>query len=127
MTQILALPALSGAMTIVTNADFLQAWEFVVAGSSPPVPIDLTGIDFRMQVRLASDLTQIGLDLGLGDGGLISGGAAGTLTLWSPRAANAALAPGAWLADLLAEGDGLTINLFAGGPMTVTVVQGVTT
>ncbi len=127
MTQILALPSLSGSMTIVTNADFLQAWGFTVAGSSPATPIDLTGIDFRMQVRAAADPTVIGLDLGLANGGLISGGAAGTLTVWSPRAANAALAPGDWLADLLAEGDGLTINLFSGGPMTVTVIRGITT
>ena len=126
MTAILQLPPLAGSMTIVTNADFLQAWEFTLPGSSPATPIDLTGIDFRMQVRLASDLTQIGLDLSLANGGLISGGATGLLTFWSPRAANAALAPGDWLADLVAEGDGLTIALFSSGPMTVTVLQGIT-
>ncbi len=124
MTAILALPPISGSLTIMTNADFLQVWEFTAG--SPPAAIDLTGIGFRMQVRLASDLTQIGLDLGLDDGGLIAGGAAGTLMIWSPKEANRTLAAGAWVADLLAEGDGLTINLFSSGPLAVTVVQGIT-
>ncbi len=124
MTAILQLPPLSGSLTIVNNADFLQAWEFTAG--SPAAPIDLTGLSWRMQVRLASDPTQIGLDLSDDSGGLIPGGAAGTLTIWSPKEANRRLAPGAWVADVLARGDGLTINLFSSGPLAVTVVQGVT-
>ncbi len=123
MTQILALPQLAGSMTIDGNADFLVAWRFDAPGGGGP--IDLTGIAFHMQVR-PLDLGSVALDLSTLNGGLVNGGGAGTLTFWSPAAANVALTPGAYVADLIAEGDGLRLNLFAAAPMTVSVLPGVT-
>lgn len=124
MTNILALPQISGSLSLATNGDLRASLGFTQANSS--TAIDLTGIAFRMQVRLASDATQIALDLSTDNGLLINGGANGLLSWVVPAAMTAQIAPGAYVADLLAIADGATINLCAAAPLAVTVTQGVT-
>ena len=124
MTNVLALPQIAGSLAIVTNADLREALLFTQAGSS--TPLDLTGIAFHMQVRLASDETQIGLDLSTDNGLLINGGTNGLLSWLVPAAQLAQVAPGAYLADLVAAADGAIVNLCQSGPLTVTVSAGVT-
>ena len=124
MTNVLALPQISGSLTIATNADLRAALQFTQAGSS--TPLDLTGISFHMQVRLGSDLTRIALDLSTANGLLINGGPNGLLSWLVPAPQLAQIAPGAYVADLIAEGDGAIVNLCQNGPLTVTVVEGVT-
>jgi hypothetical protein len=124
VTNVLALPQISGSLTIATDADLREGLQFTQAGST--APLDLTGIAFHMQVRLASDLTQIALDLSTANGLLINGGPNGLLSWLVLAAQLAQVAPGAYVADLIAEGDGATINLCQAGPIVVTVTQGVT-
>jgi hypothetical protein len=124
VTNVLALPQIAGSLAIVTNADLREALLFTQAGSS--TPLDLTGIAFHMQVRLASDETQIALDLSTDNGLLINGGTNGLLSWLVPAAQLAQVAPGAYLADLVAAADGAIVNLCQSGPLTVTVSAGVT-
>jgi hypothetical protein len=124
VTNVLALPQISGSLSLATNGDLRASLAFTQANSS--TPIDLTGIAFRMQVRLVSDATQIALDLSTDNGLLVNGGASGLLSWVVPAAMTARIAPGAYVADLLAIADGATINLCQAAPLAVTVTQGVT-
>ncbi len=124
MTNVLALPQIAGELAIATDGDLRASLLFTQAGGS--TPLYLTGIEFRMQVRLASDPTQIALDLSTDNGLLINGGANGLLSwlILAPQAAQ--IAPGAYVADLLAIADGAQINLCQAAPIAVTVTAGVT-
>jgi hypothetical protein len=113
---------ITGSLTIDANADFRQTWTLGPTGAA----IDLTGISFHMQVRLASDLTQVVLDLSTAAGSLVNGGTAGTLAATAPVSMTDLIAPGAYVADIVASADGAVVNLCAGGPLAVTVLQGVT-
>jgi hypothetical protein len=80
-----------------------------------------------MQVRLASDLSEIALDMSIDNGLLINGGESGLLSWLAPnKPFTERLAPGAYVADLIASADGATVNLFQAAPLAVTVVAGVT-
>ncbi|MBB4199047.1 hypothetical protein CCR94_16260 [Rhodoblastus sphagnicola] len=123
MTNIaqLAGVALSPSLTIETNADFRGALT-VLAG------VDLTGIVFRMQVRDAVGSTNILADLSSSNGAL-SGDASGVLHYVLTAAQTKFLAPYAGttaVADILAEGDGETLNLCA-APLAIAISAGVTT
>jgi hypothetical protein len=124
VTNVLALPQIGGTLTLVTNADLDEALLFTQAGSN--TPLNLTGIVFRMQIRLASDETQIALDLSTDNGGLINGGVNGILSWFAPLTSTSQIAPGDYRADLLAIADGATRNLCQNGPITVTVNEGLT-
>lgn len=124
MTNVLQLPQLSGSLNVTTNADLRVAIQFIVAGTS--TPLDLTGISFESEWRLASDTTQIGLRLTTANGLLINGGTNGTLSWLAPQAQTVTVPPGAYVSDLIAQGDGAVVNLFQGAPMAVNVTGGVT-
>jgi hypothetical protein len=124
MTNILALPQISGSLTIATNADLRAALQFTQAGSS--AALDLTGISFHMQVRPAAGNPAIALDMSTANGLLTNGGANGLLSWLVPAAQVAQMAPGAYVADLVAIADGAIVNLCQAAPLTVTVVEGVT-
>ena len=124
MTNVLALAQISGSLTIATNADLRETAALPQAGST--AALDLTDIAFHMQVRPAAGSSDIALDLSIDNGLLINNGAAGTISLLVAKAQLAQLAPGAYVADLLAIADGATINLCLNAPLAVTVVQGVT-
>ena len=124
MTNVLALPQIEGSLSIAANADLRASLLFTQAGSE--APLDITGIAFRMQVRLASDPTQIALDLSTDNSLLINGGTNGVLSWIVPAAQTAQIEAGDYVADLLAIADGATINLCLNAPLAVTVAQGVT-
>jgi hypothetical protein len=123
-TNVLQLSQISGSLTIATNADLRETAQLPQLGSSEP--LDLTGIAFHMQVRPAPGSAEVALDLSTDNGLLINNGGAGTISLLAPKAALAQIAPGAYVADLLAIADGATINLCLNGPLAVTVDPGVT-
>jgi hypothetical protein len=124
MTNILQLPQLSGSLIVATNADLRVAVQFVQAGTT--TALDLTGIDFVQEWRLATDTTAIGLRLTTDNGLLVNGDANGTLSWLVPESKAKAIEPGAYVADLLAIADGAVVNLFQNAPLTVTVNGGVT-
>lgn len=124
-TNVLLLPQLSGSLVLATNADFRLTVQFVESGTTNP--LDITGIAFRQQWRLASNAEDIGLDLSTGNGLLVNGGVTGTLS-WLVLAETAkTIPPGSYLGDLLAEADGAVVNLFVAAPLGVTVNGGLTT
>ena len=121
MTNVLTLPPISGSYTVETNADWRTSWTFASGGT----PIDITGIAFHLQMRPAAGSPEIDLDLSTANGALTNGGATGVLSLIAPVAALQEIAPGAYVADLVATADGATINL-CGAPFAVTIAGGVT-
>jgi hypothetical protein len=124
VTNVLVLPQLSGSLIVATNADLRVAVQFVQAGTTNA--LDLTGIDFVQEWRLASQPSAIGLRLTNANGLLVNGGANGTLSWLVPEATAKEIEPGAYVADLLAIADGAVVNLFQNAPLTVTVNGGVT-
>ncbi|MGD0564549.1 MAG: hypothetical protein ABSA66_15840 [Roseiarcus sp.] len=124
MTNVLLLPQISGSLTIATNADLRAALQFTQAGSS--AALDLTGIAFHTQIRPSAGSPAIALDLSTANGLLINGGTNGLLSWLVPAAQLAQIAPGAYVADLVASGDAAVVNLCQAAPLTVTVVEGVT-
>lgn len=123
-TNILLLPQLSGSLTLATNADFRLTVQFVEAGTT--TALDISGIAFRQQWRLATNSEDIGLELSTANGLLVNGGGAGTLSWLVPATVAATIPPGAYLGDLLAEADGAIVNLFVAGALSVTVNGGLT-
>lgn len=125
MTNILALPQLSGSLTIATNGDLRESIQFVLAGTSDP--LDLTGISFRCQMRPASASGRaVALDLSTENKLLANRGSIGVLAFVVPQEKLRLLAPGAYVADLIAKADGVVINMFSAAPLAVTVNGGVT-
>lgn len=125
MTNVLLLPQLSGSVILATNADFRLAVQFVQAGTTTTA-LDITGIAFRQQWRLAASTGDIGLELSTDNGLLVNGGANGVLSWAVPAGISKTIPPGAYLGDLLAEADGAIVNLFVAAPLTVTVNGGLT-
>lgn len=124
MTNILSLPQLAGSFAFANNADWRDALQFVAATGGAPV--DLTGIAFRCQVRAAGGGNALFLDLSTANGLLINGGTNGTLSFAAPVASTKVMPPGAYIADLIASGDGAVVNLFSATPAAVNVTVGVT-
>ena len=122
MTNVLTLPSVSGSYTIANDAYWRTAWTFPPTGTA----IDLTGIAFHLQMRPVAGSTEIDLDLSTAGGALTNGGTSGVLSLIAPLAMLQEIPPGAYVADLVATADGATINLCAGAPLAITVVEGVT-
>lgn len=125
MTNIGQLPQLTGSFSLANNADWRCYLQFVLA-SNPSESLDLTGIAFSMQVRPAVGNAEVVLDISTGDGTLVNGGTNGMLSWAVPLSALATLPPGNYVADLIATGDGQTINLFETAPAQINVIQGVT-
>ena len=124
MTNILALRPVSGAFNLTTDSDWRTSFAFTDATSAA---IDITGIAFHLQARSAAGASVIALDLSTANGGLINGGASGILTLIAPVTMMESVAPGVYVADIVAEADGATINCCGASPLALTVAQGITT
>jgi hypothetical protein len=126
MTNILQLAGVtvSQPLSIATNADFRGGVVLASGGAA----VDITGISFFMQVR-GADLTAIWLALSTANGLLINGGATGLLSWIVPASMTRLLQAYAGLvgvADLLAEADGVTLNLCGGTPLNVSIGGGIT-
>jgi hypothetical protein len=91
-----------------------------------PVPLDITGIFFWMELRTAVGNIQPWLNISTVSGLLVNGGTTGVLAWNVPSAYLLNLPITTYYADLIAEGDGVTVNLFQAGPCTVQIVQGIT-
>jgi hypothetical protein len=127
-TQILALPLLSFGMTVGTNEDWLDSWVYVDTSSNP---ISLAGLVLNMMVRptpddayavvVASTAASVaGLSV---NGTIVAGGIGGNvIALRIPYATMLRVAPGAYVFEVQAQGDGETRTIAAGA---VTVIQGV--
>lgn len=65
-------------LIIYKGAKFDPGWTWTAAG----VPVDLTGFTARMQVRSDVESPVVLLDLTTENGGIVLGGAAGTIDFW---------------------------------------------
>jgi hypothetical protein len=97
-----------------------------VALTINPVPLDITGIEFRAQVRALAGGNDVYLTADTADGTFVNGGTNGILLFQIPASSMNRVRAGSYVMDIVAEGDGNTINLFPVGPAAVNVVQGIT-
>lgn len=122
MTNIRALPQMTGSIAISANADWRQTIQFLVAGTT--TPIDLTGIAFRSTVRSAEGDERALLDITTVDGTFVVDAPAGKLSWAVPQAMLARLA-GDYVTDIIAEAEGIAVNLCA-EPLVLLIRRGVT-
>lgn len=122
MTNILSLPTIAGSLRATANADWRDAIVFVESGTS--VPVDITGIAFRSQVRSNADSAVMVLDLSTDAGTLYVDGPSGRLEWRVPRSSMSALS-GGYVTDIVAMADGVTRNLCP-SPLSLTVERGIT-
>lgn len=122
MTNILALPLMTGSISIVANADWRQTIQFLIAGTT--TPIDLTGVAFRSKVRVAEGNQGCVLDISSADGTFIVDAAAGKLSWAVPQIMLARLS-GDYVTDIIAEAEGISVNLCA-EPLALRIRRGVT-
>lgn len=125
MTQILNLPLLTFAVTIANNEDWTDAWAYLDASDDP---ISLAGLTLVMMLRTTALDEEVkiiaasvsGLVNGLPQNGSLSSGGNGlnVVALAIPKATVAGLAPGGYVFEVQASGDGLTRTI-ATGPVTV--------
>ena len=92
-----------------------------------PLPLDLTGITFTAQFRQEVGGTEVFMTIGTSDNTILNSGTAGMIG-FNVMAAQVEtdLNPGTYVMDMVAQGDGHTINIFSQGPASVIVNQGVT-
>ena len=121
---ILDVPFSRSGLTLTVQAGSVPfAVGDTLIASVVPTPIDLTGIDFHMQVRAATDRATVDLDLSTGAGTIVNGGLSGVLGLVVPQPAMARVTPGSLVCDVLALADGETRRCITG---TITHALGVT-
>jgi len=125
VTQILNLPLLKFAMSIANNEDWTDAWAYVDEAGDP---LSLAGITLTMMLReraeyptaqvIASSVS--GSINGLPQNGSITSGGDGlnVVALAIPRATVSRLAPGDYIFEVQAAGEGVFRNI-ATGPVTV--------
>ncbi len=132
MTNILMLPQLQATFVIANNGDWTDQIQFLQPDPNDPngqtlIPLDLTGITFRGQIRPSALSPVVLLEIGTDDSTLVNSGQDGKLT-WNVFAIKFnGMEGGSGVFDLLAFGDGHTINLFQkAGPASVTINEGIT-
>jgi hypothetical protein len=91
-----------------------------------PIPLDITGISFRAQVRAMAGGNDVYLDISTNDGTMINGGSDGVLLFKVPALSMMKIDAGSYVMDILAFGDGNTMNLFPQGAAALTVNDGIT-
>jgi hypothetical protein len=114
------MPPVDMSMTVGNNEDWIDGLEYQDL-QSPPQPIDLTGIEFEMELRSAAQAATVVL-LAATDNNLIRV-AGNTWQLLVPAPTMLLIPPATYVFDMLGFGDGYTRMLASG---TVTVVLGVT-
>lgn len=65
-------------LIVIKGATFNPGWTWMAAGA----PVNLTGCTARLQVRDSVESDVVLLDLTTENGGIVLGGAAGTIDLW---------------------------------------------
>jgi len=91
-----------------------------------PLPLDLSGIEFRAELRVSADSEQVLLSLQTSDSTLLNGGSDGTLGFNVASDKLQHLKERNYVMDIVAYADGHVVNLFPAGPCTVSVTEGVT-
>ena len=91
-----------------------------------PLPLDLTGITFTCEARKTVADPQAWITATTPTT-MLNGGTSGQLSFNVPKASLVSVQPGPYVMDIVASGDGHTVNLFQKtGPASLTVTQGVT-
>lgn len=112
---------------------FLQNLVFIQGGAFDEtsewdiddVPVDLTGVAARMQVRATADAPDPPVvDITSASGKIVLGGSAGTVRLIVDASVTAALTPGDYVYDVVFTWPGGTVQKFMRG--SVEVLAGVT-
>jgi hypothetical protein len=119
-TSILQLPIAILSIQTETNADWLDGLEYM-DGGTPSLPIDLTGIQFEMEMRLSPPFATVVLRAAT-DNGLIRV-VGNTWQLLVPSTVMMLIPPGNYSFDMLARADGYTRNVVQA---TVTITLGIT-
>jgi hypothetical protein len=125
MSNLLLLPQLSMTVTVVTNAGWYDS--FIVPNPTG-LPLDLTGLGFHSELRLAVSNPNKALDASTQAGTMTNSNTTGILGWAVPIATMSVLPPGQYVMDIVAT-DLSTNNqksMFENGPAIVTVLQGVT-
>ena len=138
-TNISQLGQFSASFSVVTNADWRDVLQFVWAPGTANAgqPLDITGISFRAQLRATAADAQVLLDISTTNSLFVVDGQLGQLAFAVPEFAPAGAATPYQMAglpagitgvmDIIASGDGQTINLGQyGGPFEVAISTGVT-
>jgi hypothetical protein len=125
-TTIAAIPS----TTSVTLSAAATQTAAAIGLTFQPLPLDITGISFLMQVRTAATNAGVYLEMSTANGLLLNGGTSGVFggdVLPSELASLPLTAPGTTLVtDIVASAaDGGPINLMANGSASVTVLPGV--
>lgn len=88
-------------------------------------PLSLVGIIFIANLRKTAKDTRVWLTAQTGDNSMINQGTQGLLSFNVPIAQMGTVPADNYVMDILASGDGYTINLMAGGPSPVTITGGI--
>jgi hypothetical protein len=107
------------------NALTATATSAEVSVTFNPPPLDLSGIGFVSNLRIAAGSTQVFLVAQTGNGTMTIGGALGTLAWNVPRKIMQSVPAGGYVMDVLAADTTTVINLFPKAPASVIVTAGV--
>jgi hypothetical protein len=129
-SNLMLLPQLGGmTFSITNNAGWYDTLFFTQPGSVS-IPLDISGINFHAELRRTVADSKKWLDLStLGNPAqLINGASNGNLFFSVDASLTVNLTPQTYEMDMLAidMASGIVRNLCEGGPMLVTVLQGVT-
>lgn len=109
-TNILALPLYEVEVETASNEDALGG--FSIEAGSPPAPLSLAGIDFRMQLRTSADSKNVQLEATIANGRLSAAGH--LLGVAIDQVVMAGLPPRDYAFDVLAVADGVERRLMFG-------------
>jgi hypothetical protein len=123
-----SIPTVGTVQMVDINGNPLNALgtNAAVSLSFEPLPLDLTGIEFRSMLRSAEGDAQVYLETSTAEGTMINGGQSGVLSWNVKQPQMADVRAGDYVLDILAYGDGNTVNLLPGDPAQVTLSDGVT-
>lgn len=131
MTNILALPLAQMSITTGNNEDMVESVLFQVGGTGSPTlgvapeQLDLRGINFTMYVRRSPTDNEVLMTLSSSDQSLSVGSFpdVGFLLFSAPLVSMQKRLPGTYVADVVAEADGLTRRCLL---IDLTIVEGIT-
>jgi hypothetical protein len=127
MTNILSLPQIDNApFRIVTNADFRDGVQFLQDVTvDPAVPLDISGISFRVAIRDPAQLDEVLLTASTADGTIVVDGENGVISFAIPAAQLQHLEAMDAVGDIVAEADGVVICLTKeNGPVPFLIRRG---
>jgi hypothetical protein len=122
MSAILSLPLVELTVTTGNNEDWIESIQYLQADLITPV--DLAGVFFAMELRRVASDTDVVATASTDDGRLFVGGTGNSfLSIQIPVSAMDGIAPGDYVADVVAKADGYTRVI---ARIELTLFQGVT-